>query len=177
MLAELPQNEAFKSLCRRLYELGTGERAPDVEFYQIFRCLQGRSGQAHSYRFHYDSYVLTALLPVVIPNAGRRGDLLVLPNTRRVRRLYLTNLLDKLLVDNAISQRILRAAARRRRLNTVAITMQPGNIYFFWGYRSVHTNEPCDPDKLRATALLHYGDPHRNSRARQWLRGKAATAA
>ena len=43
-------------------------------------------------------------------------------------------------------------------------------MYFFWGYRSIHTNEPCDPDKLRATALFHYGDPHRNSKTRAMIR-------
>jgi hypothetical protein len=31
--------------------------------------------------------------------------------------------------------------------------MIPGNLYFFWGYRTVHANEACDPDKIRATAL------------------------
>jgi len=48
--------------------------------------------------------------------------------------------------------------------------MQAGTICFFWGYRSIHTNEPCDPAKLRATALFHYGDPHLGSRARALIR-------
>jgi hypothetical protein len=176
VLSELPQSASFRNLCRRLYELGTGEIAPEVDFYQIFRCLQGTTGLGHSYRFHYDSYVLTALLPVAIPDEGRRGDLLVIPSTRRIRRWYLSNVLDKGLVDNKIAQTILRMAARRRRLNTVAIRMQPGNVYFFWGYRSIHTNEPCDPDKLRATALFHYGDPHRNSKARALIRSATGHA-
>lgn len=171
VLGELPQSAAFKDLCRRVYELGTGETAPEVDFYQIFRCLQGSTGLAHSYRFHYDSYVLTALLPVAIPEDGLRGDLLVIPSTRRIRRWYLSNALDKGLVDNKLAQTILRMAAHRGKLNSVAIKMQPGNMYFFWGYRSIHTNEPCDPDKLRATALFHYGDPHRYSKIRALIRG------
>jgi hypothetical protein len=170
VLGQLPQSAAFKDLCRRLYELGANETAPEVDFYQIFRCLQGTTGQSHSYRFHYDSYVLTALLPVEIPEKGLRGDLLVIPSTRRIRRRYLSNVLDKLIVDNKMTQTFLRIAIRRRSLNTVAIRMQPGNMYFFWGYRSIHTNEPCDPDKLRATALFHYGDPHRNSKTRAMIR-------
>ena len=40
------------------------------------------------------------------------------------------------------------------------IKMVPGNLYLFWGYRSVHTNEPCDPASIRATALFHYANPH-----------------
>jgi hypothetical protein len=170
VLSQLPQSTDFKNLCRRLYELAVSETAPEVEFYQIFRCLQGATGQRHSYRFHYDSYVVTALLPVEIPKEGLRGDLLVIPGTRRIRRWYLSNVLDKLIVDNKVAQTFLRTVTRHRSLNTVAIEMQPGNMYFFWGYRSVHTNEPCDPDKLRATALFHYGDPHRDSNARALIR-------
>jgi hypothetical protein len=64
-------------------------------------------------------------------------------------------------------RKFLRAA---RRSSTISIRMKPGSLYFFWGYRSVHTNEPCDPDKLRATALFHYGDPHQDSRTRALIR-------
>lgn len=106
VLAELPRSDAFKHACRRLHELGTGEAAPEVRFHQIFRCLKGATGQAHSLRFHYDSYVLTALLPVAIPEDGPHGDLLVMPCTRPIRRLYLSNVFD-----NPISSR--REIARR----------------------------------------------------------------
>ena len=106
VLGQLPQSAAFKDLCRRLYELGANETAPEVDFYQIFRCLQGTTGQSHSYRFHYDSYVLTALLPVEIPEKGLRGDLLVIPSTRRIRRRYLSNVLDKLIVDNKMNSNL-----------------------------------------------------------------------
>jgi len=41
VLGELPRSDAFKNVCRRLYELGTGKTAPEVSFYQIFRCLRG----------------------------------------------------------------------------------------------------------------------------------------
>jgi hypothetical protein len=50
----------------------------------------------------------------------------------------------------------------------VSIELQPGNLYFFWGYKSLHTNEPCDSDEIRSTALLHYTDPHEGS----WLKRK-----
>jgi hypothetical protein len=41
--------------------------------------------------------------------------------------------------------------------------MSPGDIYFFWGYQSLHGNEPCYASSVRATALFHYADPHENS--------------
>jgi hypothetical protein len=87
----------------------------------------------------------------------------MLPNTRKVRRTYLFNALDKVVLDNRLTQAVLRKTATSRKLPLTRVKMTPGNIYFFWGYRSVHTNEPCDPDKVRATALFHYANPHRKS--------------
>jgi hypothetical protein len=30
----------------------------------------------------------------------------------------------------------------------------------FWGHRTLHGNDVCDPDQRRATALFHFRDPH-----------------
>jgi hypothetical protein len=75
-------------------------------------------------------------------------------------------LLDKILLDNPISQWLLRYVSMQK------ISMVPGNLYLFWGYRSIHANEACDLDKLRATALFHFGDPHINSKLRK-ITGRA----
>jgi len=163
VLAELAQSTCFKNFCKNLYEMATGDTAPEDNFFFVFRCLQGASGQRHSYQFHYDSHILTALLPVEIPESGPKGDLVLFPHVRPIRRRYYSSVLDKLALANKLSQTTLRAAARRRRLGAIAIRLQPGTVYFFWGYRSIHANEPCEPGKLRVTALFHYGDPHRNS--------------
>jgi hypothetical protein len=171
VLDELSRSVSFKDLCQRLYKQGTSETvAPEVEFYTILRCLQGITGQNNSYNFHYDSYVLTALLPIVIPEDGPSGDLLIVPSTRPIRSLYFLNVFDKMMVDNKISQIFLRKDSVRQKLGAISLKIYPGNLYFFWGYRSIHTNEPCHTDKLRATALFHYGDPHRNSVARTLIR-------
>ena len=162
-LEELYHEPLFIKLIRDLYERGTGKKAPEQAFYHVLRCLSGQSGQKHSLQFHYDSYVVTALIPIEIPKQGRAGDLIMFPNTRRVRPAYLLNAVDKVLLDNPLSQRLLRASVRRQVLKPVRIHMQPGNLYFFWGYRSIHTNEPCDPDKVRATALFHYANPHQKA--------------
>jgi hypothetical protein len=170
VLERVATSAAFRSLCERVYTCATGRPAPDQPFYQVLRCLAGASGRKHSLMFHYDSYVLTALLPILVPPGKLSGELLVLPNARPIRRSYLTNLIDKVAVDNPLSQRVFRRMAERGSPRMVRIAMVPGHLYLFWGYRSLHTNEPCDPDKIRATALLHYGEPHRDSRLRRWLR-------
>ena len=171
----LAASHDFRSLMRRIYEFGTGRPGPDVEFYQVLRCLTGRSGERHSLRFHYDSYVVTALIPVEIPTTGKTGDLVMLPNTRRIRNSYFANLVDKLMLDNRLSQLALKALMRMKLLPLARIRPVPGNIYFFWGYRSIHTNEACDADKVRATALFHYANPHAGARLNSWRRRPVPT--
>jgi hypothetical protein len=63
VLAELAQSVCFKNFCKDLYEIATGDTAPEANFYFVFRCLQGASGQRHSYQFHYDSHTMR-LLPM-----------------------------------------------------------------------------------------------------------------
>jgi hypothetical protein len=161
-LEELARSPRFVNLIHQIYERGTGKKAPSQGFYQVLRCLSGATGQKNSMIFHYDSYVITALVPITIPASGRSGDLLIYPNTRKIRGSYLANAVDKVILDNPLSQRLLRASVNSKAFGPQRIKMTPGNLYFFWGYRSVHTNEPCDPDKVRATALFHFANPHKN---------------
>ena len=165
-LQDLAASANFQTLCREIYSIGTHKPAPPVSFYQLLRCLAGKTGAQNAYFFHYDSYVLTVLVPILIPTEGQPGDLIMFPNTRPVRRTYFGNLIDKLFLDNRLTQNRLRRGVISGRLMPERIKMQPGNAYFFWGCRSIHTNESCDPDKIRATALLHYVDPYADS----WLR-------
>jgi hypothetical protein len=159
-LDELGRSPDFEKLLHSLYELGTGKPAMNQDFYEVLRCLSGRSGQGHSLIFHFDSYIVTALVPIEIPSGDRAGDLLIYPNVRKIRSNYLLNILDKVLLHNPLTQVILRSCVNSRRLGPVRIKMVPGDLYLFWGYRSVHTNEPSDPASIRATALFHYANPH-----------------
>jgi len=40
-------------------------------------------------------------------------------------------------------------------LEKYAYLMKPGNVYLFWGYRSLHANLPVDPSYTRAPLLYH----------------------
>src|SRR5215475_3647423 len=168
-LGRIADSPTLKHICMRAYEQATSRPAPDATYYQILRCLTGETSRKHSMVFHFDSYVLTVLLPIEVPAGKNNGELIVLPNSRPIRRWYTSNLIDKILLDNALTQWFLRRMASRYPHRFVRITLKPGDLYFFWGYRSIHTNAPCDIDKIRATALLHYGDPHRESRLKNWL--------
>ena len=176
LLQVLSNSTAFVDLLHQIYALGAHRPAPDQSLYQLLRCLKGASGLKHALLFHYDSYVVTALLPVIIPTEGQKGSLVMAPNIRPIRASYLFNLIDKIILDNPATQFLLRKAHRLGLLKLTQISMVPGNLYFFWGYRSAHANEACDPDKIRATALFHFGDPHADSRLRKFT-GRAKSRA
>jgi hypothetical protein len=173
-LETLSLSPYFMQICKTIYENGTGRSAPTtpkVPFYQVLRCISGEMGKKDAFRFHYDSYILTVLIPIIIPSEGTHGDLIMVPNARMIRKSYGRNLIDKALLGNKLAQVILKTLTTTGPLLT-KVRLQPGNIYFFWGYRSIHASEPCEPTKIRATAIFHYVDPHASSWLQRILRGR-----
>lgn len=169
-LQTLPNDPNFIGLCHGIYEKSTGAPAPNAPFYQVLRCLSGESAKANSLNFHYDSFVLTALIPIIMPDRGKAGDLLIIPNVRKIRSSYARNIFDKIILDNFLSQIILKKLYLSKSFPIKRIRLIPGNIYLFYGYRSIHTNEECSPDQIRSTALFHYVDPHAASFVKHSLR-------
>jgi hypothetical protein len=165
ILADIGASSVFKNLLARVYETGTHATAPESGVYQVLRVLSGRTGLKEAYQFHYDAYVVTALMPIAIPSGEgeKRGDLIIYPKLRRVRSTVVANLVEKLLLQNAVAKRIARSPLTQRLLGAKTLRMQPGDLYLFWGYQSLHGNEPCFPTSTRATALFHFADPHARS--------------
>lgn len=136
------------------------------EIYSVLRVLAGPEREASSYAFHYDAAVVTMLVPLSIPRvgAGRSGELVVWPNKRPFRSSVLINVIEKAFMQNRFYRtwmvRQLNRAPDKR-----SVELKPGNVYLFWGYRTFHGNSPCAPDAVRATLLLHYGNPHGDSAA------------
>lgn len=146
------------------------------EVYNVLRIISGPDGGSGSLAFHYDASVITALVPLFIPQAGRMksGELLVMPNRRPFRRNVLHNLAEKAVLQNRLAAKVAATAVSKNPEKFVR-DLVPGNIYLFWGYRTFHANFPCAPDSLRATLLLHYGNPHGSSMLLKQLRnGRAA---
>ena len=164
------QSAAFLDLCKRVAAKGAGMDSQESSVHQVLRCLIGERGQRESLIFHYDSYVLTAIMPVCMPEGEKSGDLLMLPSHRPVRRSYARNLLDKMLVDNQWSQRRLANRHAKHPEAFTRVHMTAGNMYLFWGYRSLHTNLPADPDAIRATAVFHYQNVHASSSLAAFIR-------
>jgi hypothetical protein len=165
VLAALGESTTFRDILAQAYHRGTSKPPPDTGLYQVLRVLAGQSGLKKAYNFHYDAYVVTALVPIAIPTqpGERRGDLIIYPRLRNIRSSVLVNLLEKGLLQNPIARRLARSVSIQRRFGAKVLRMQPGDGYFFWGYQSLHANEPCFVTSVRATALFHYADPHENN--------------
>jgi hypothetical protein len=138
--------------------------AEGEEIDSALRVLAGPERAASSFVFHYDASVVTMLVPIFIPDVGpgRSGEFVIFPNMRPVRRSSLMNIADKIAVQN----RLYRWRMVRKFSNApekYSVVLKPGNVYFLWGYRCYHGNAPCATDTVRATLLLHYGDPHKGS--------------
>jgi hypothetical protein len=130
------------------------------------RIIAGPRGEGDAFWFHYDASVVTMVVPIYLPYAGpgNSGELVGLFNKRPFRRRVLTNIVDKAIGQsgryrNHILSRLDDADYLQR------VHMEVGNLYMFWGYRSLHGNMPCESGALRATLLLHFGRPHGSSGA------------
>ena len=163
-LAALGKSPEFKAMLARLHAQGTGREAASDEIFPVLRCVQGGTGRKESNAFHYDATLVTMLVPIFTPDQGEeRGDLILFPNLRKVRSWVLVNVLEKTLFQNALCRKFISACIDRKILKPSTLRVVPGNVYFFWGYRSLHANQPCDPAFRRATSLFHFGDPHAGS--------------
>ncbi len=114
--------------------------------------------------FHYDASIVTAIVPLIIPDngPGNSGEFVIYPNKRPFRRTVAANILEKAATQNRLYRaHVARQYRRQPAGHTVAV--QPGDIYLFWGYRGFHGNLPCAPGSVRATLILHYGNPHEGS--------------
>ena len=130
----------------------------------VLRIVTGKNADRQSLKFHYDATVITALVPILIPigSIEHCGHLLAYKNLRKIRKSTLVNLIEKLILQNSISQKIISFLALRKIENYV-YELREGNIYFFYGYRTLHANLPVNPEYVRATLLFHFGNPHNDS--------------
>lgn len=158
-------SEGFHTIVKVLHERAMGTLPASDRIVPVLRVLAGTVGLRHANLFHYDSFVVTAVVPIIIPQrpGEPRGHLVVYPNLRNVRTSSVVNILEKAVVESTTARRFWRAPWVQRRLGARVIPLEPSNMYFFWGMRSLHANQACLPESVRSTVLLHFGDPHEKS--------------
>ena len=93
-----------------------------------------------------------------------------------MRRRAVVNIFEKALVESSAARRLWRSSWVQRLLEARVVPLEPGNIYYFWGMRSLHANQPCLPESVRSTALFHFSDPHEESIFKQFSQRRAEAA-
>jgi hypothetical protein len=127
----------------------------------VLRCIN-RTLPAQSHLRHYDSHILTLLIPLQSAHdAEENGDLIVYRQPRYLLSAA-TNLMAKAWL---IALRRLPLAVRRAqtwrdlsRQHCDRIACLPGNIYAFNGFVTRHANLHVEQGERR-TLIVHYYDP------------------
>ena len=73
LLGALGASPEFRNMLASVYQAGAGQAAYSDEILKVLRCVQGTSGRRESNCFHYDASLVTALLPIEIPQTGSIG--------------------------------------------------------------------------------------------------------
>jgi hypothetical protein len=163
---QLVSDPALQQLLRETAKL----RLPKAVAAQPIHCnIPVRAGTGRQYRshlFHYDTSILTMLVPIYIPRAalGSCGELAAFGNKRPFRRSVASHLVDLILTYNSMYRRRVAKAVLDAPEKHI-VDFEPGDACIFWGYRTYHGNLTCAPGQLRASLVLQYGQVHSDSRA------------
>jgi hypothetical protein len=157
-----------KNFKKFLIDLSNRQAKKDTSNFDLLnylRVVPGDKSSGQVLNFHFDAEVITALVPIDIPEGPpeKAGHLVAMPNLRKIRRFVIWNMVEKALLQNKLSQRLISYFTLRNGQQKYIYKLIPGNIYFFWGYRTLHANLPLDPAAIRATMLFHFGNPHEHS--------------
>jgi len=122
-----------------------------ADIHPVLNILVGEKGQDSVRGWHFDATYLTIAMPVVMPPAGERdGKFRIWPNLRAFSQSKWRNKMYWKLANFGWFQRMTR---------NFAINFIPGNLYFFYGFRSYHGTEELDSSQLRANCLMNFGGP------------------
>jgi hypothetical protein len=133
----------------------------DGEPLYVLRCVN-RSLPAQSHLRHYDSHILTLLIPLrSAHDAEENGDLIVYRQPRRLLSAV-TNVMAKiwLIALRRLPLAVRRAQTRRdlARQRCDRIACVPGSVYAFNGFVSQHANLHVEQGERRSL-IVHYYDP------------------
>lgn len=134
--------------------------------YKVLRVVAGENQKSQSHLYHFDAHLITILIPILIPdNTNKKnGDLVIFPNIRKAHDFLLLNIIQKILFQNNLMRYFLQMNFIKKIFNYKIIKIQPGRIYIFNGFSSLHGNLEIDINSTRATLLIHSHDIFKKSK-------------
>ena len=162
-------DKEFISIFEKIFEnisLNLNLKNPNKqEIYKVLRVITGNKNEKESYRYHFDAHLFTVLVPIIIPEREKshNGDLIIFPNIRKVINSLYLNIIQKIIFQNRFTKFLLKNNYIFKN-KSVLLKLKPGNVYIFYGYRTLHGNQSIDYRDVRATLLLHFYDIFNDSK-------------
>ncbi|MCC8396903.1 hypothetical protein LJ656_30465 [Paraburkholderia sp. MMS20-SJTR3] len=132
-----------------------------LEPFHVLRCASTAS-LAESNKRHYDSHLLTLLIPLQLAQEGVHNGDLVMWRKPRLSVTTFSNLMCKMrhgiLRSLPLRWRVWHTLHDLRVGNCRRIPVQPGSVYEFNGFALQHSNLDVQNGQRR-TLLIHYYDP------------------
>lgn len=152
IFGELSASDFIHDVCNRIVEPFC-RHIDKSEIYPVLNIIEGPKGLVNVNVHHFDATYVTLAVPVVMPpaDAPSRGPFRIWPNVRD----FSTNWLK-----NKFFWRIMRIPFLRDRFRNLTVDFVPGNLYFFYGFRSWHGIGDYDGSTLRANCLINAGGPY-----------------
>lgn len=135
------------------------------KLYKILRVIQGSQEKNERHLYHYDAHLITLLIPIYIPKkeSSGNGDLILFPNTRKITKSIIVNIIQKLIYQNFIFRKLLQINLIKKIFKYQRLKLEPGKVYIFNGFRTLHGNLDIHKDDKRATLLIHFYDLFKDS--------------
>jgi hypothetical protein len=135
-----------------------GYQVDRTDVYPVLNVLQGAKAQDAINNYHFDATFLTLAVPVIMPDAtwAKRGSFRIWPNVRRFSTGW---------IREKFFWRVMRTRLLRDFFTSLTVDFVPGNLYFFYGFRSWHGTGDLDETALRANCLINVGGPRKTKKA------------
>jgi len=123
-----------------------------ADVHPVVNVLVGKQGQQYVNSYHFDATYLTIAMPVVMPppSADRDGKFRYWPNVRPFSQSAW---------QNRLYWKFFNVDFLRNMVRSESVNFVPGDLYFFYGFRSFHGTADLDPEQLRANCLMNFGGP------------------
>jgi hypothetical protein len=140
---ELSKNILFNKICE--------------ESYIVIRCVKDNDKKMRYYP-HYDNYLDTYVIPLLIPEISPRGELHYLENARKIPKNIFISTITKFIVQNFLARLIIKNYLGHLFLT---LNVSPGDVVHFNGLTTLHYNKTVSSE--RRSILIHINNPFKNT--------------
>lgn len=154
LIAKLPHVIALKDL---MYEvsLSLGEETDKASYYARMRIKLGNEISVDEGDMHFDGSFLTFVIPVILPETGLGGGLLVMPKARAFIKNSLFNRITRRFYSTGFFglQWLKKIMVRPQE-----IYYKPNSLFVFEGWTTLHATAFMAAEARRVVLLIHSGD-------------------